>query len=88
MVSKKSFTLLVAKRNKTVFRICLNNFCERLWSSHVKKTIKIIESNLQKENKNQDNFGVYENKRDDKIEIKGVKKISQLGLTFVYSRSY
>ena len=30
LVSKKSFTLLVAKRNKTVFRICLNNFCERL----------------------------------------------------------
>ena len=30
MVSKKSFTVLVAKRYKTVFRICLNNFCGRL----------------------------------------------------------
>ena len=30
MVSKRSFTLLVAKRDNTIFRIGLNNLCDGL----------------------------------------------------------
>ena len=46
MLSKRSFTLLVAKRNNTIFRICLNNLCDGLWLLN-KSKLKNLTSALQ-----------------------------------------